>query len=686
MRFAGSPGLLLLGLMAAVGIAVSQLGIPVVLGEIVDKALLARDAEALTRLASILVALALGTVLFQGLHDGVFGYAGERSLRDLQSRLLRTLLGRPLDRVQGQRAGEIQALLTVSLPAVARFNDQVIGETVRQGVQLAGLLGILVWRYGVAGLAVLAVVPLYLVLPWQLARRTRVAQRQHLDATAAVHTRLQEAVLGARELQSYGQEGWPLRQLAGPFARRFASRMRVVALGAAGWINYALSFVVGAAVYWLGGQWVLAGGMSVGELVTLVAIVGYLEGPLGGLTRLYLQAQAVRAAAEQVAPHLDSIQGDPETLRRPPMGPASTPPPEGPTSVEAVDLGFRFPTAERDALEGVTFRAGAGSTVAIVGPSGAGKSTLLSLILRLYRPTAGELRWGGGDVDDLDSTTFRRSLGVVPQDPLLVPATVAENLRFGRSGIPHRALVGAVDLAHAGELVAQLPQGFDTPLGDGGVGLSGGQRQRLAIARALAGDPSLLVLDEATSALDAGSAARVRSALRDARRGRTTFLVTHDPSLAEDADLVLHLDAGRLLEQGNHAQLLRSSARYRRLWAGGGAAAPMPSETTRDTDDEPDEETPMPTPLRICDHVHFDHLEEDIVLLDERQGKYYSLDPLASRIWQTMADSGRPQDAAEGIAADHGVERSRVDRDVDALVNRWLDLGLVQPRAEGHRA
>lgn len=547
---ASAPGILP-GLVTAVGLSVSQLAIPVVIGGIVDHALLAKDASVLILLCGGLVVLAATTSVCQVLHELVFARRGETALRTLQKEGLRRVLIMPTLAVEKHRAGRLHSLLVQDAPTVASLQGRFLGQTILVATQVVGIVVLLFGRYGAASLVALGLIPAYLVVPRLMIRRVRDASKSLSIARSEVSTMLQESIQAASDLRAYGRESWAAERLDPLLRHRLQRRLAFILSSSSEWVNYTLAFLVGAGVYWLGGQQVLGGRMSVGELVTLVAILGYLEGPVGRATRLWGELQGIHASRER----LDTILDSPVILAR---GPGTRPMPPGPVRVRFHDVLFRYDANLAPALGPITFTVEPGEMVAIVGSSGAGKSTLAKLLLRLYLPERGKIEINGHPIQEYDEHTFRAALGFIPQDPVLFPGTVRENILLGREA-GRRDLENAARLANAHRFIRGLPQGYDTVIGDRGVGLSGGQRQRLAIARAVIGNPGLIVLDEATSALDSKANRAVERGLQKARRNRTTFVITHRPTTVQECDRTLVLERGRLVAFGRHGHVVESS-------------------------------------------------------------------------------------------------------------------------------
>jgi ATP-binding cassette, subfamily B, bacterial len=325
-------------------------------------------------------------------------------------------------------------------------------------------------------------------------------------------------------------------------------------------IVIALVFAGIVGVLWMGAQDVRAGGMSVGELVQFVIYAVIVAGGVGALSEIWGELQRAAGATERIVELLSAV----DTVADPAEPLALPRPARGEVAFEGVT--FRYPARpETSALADVTLRVAPGETVALVGPSGAGKTTILQLLLRFYDPDAGVVRLDGIDLRDMARADFRRAIALVPQDPVIFADTARENIRFGRPEASDAEVEAAAKAAAAHGFLSDLPQGYDSYVGERGVMLSGGQKQRIAIARAILRDAPVLLLDEATSALDAESERAVQQAVERLARGRTTLIVAHRLATVKRADRIVVFDRGRIVAQGTHDSLVAEGGLYARL-------------------------------------------------------------------------------------------------------------------------
>lgn len=535
----------------------AQLSLPLILAAIVDDALIDRDLDALTRLT---VALGVAAVLLHAGRIGqevLFRRAAQRSLDHLQIKLAGHFLSLPATFYDRKESGRLHGLFIEDCPQMTRLIEPVSRHALHNSAILFGLLILLTTKYGSLALLALVLIPVYLVLPTLLSRRVREATRDLLSARSEANAKFQEALQAVREIKIFGRERWSLDRARTALDQRFRTYGRFSWLSSFQSVGAALYFFISALVYRFGGERVLEGELSVGDLVALVALLGMLESPVGQLARLNGVVQGSRAAMDRLQPILaeasEAASGEPLEIGT------------GEAQVRFEDVTYRYPSKRELALAGVSFTVEPGQRMAIVGPSGAGKSTLAHLLLGLYEPEAGRILVAGHDVRDLSLAGLRLQVGIVRQDAMLLAGSVRDNIAFGRPSASREEIEDAARIAGVLEFAADLPKGLDTEIGERGVALSGGQRQRIAIARTLLRQPAILVLDEATSALDGRTERTVREALDRAARGRTVLVIAHRLSTVSDADAILVLDRGRVVAQGRHPELLRSCDTYRHL-------------------------------------------------------------------------------------------------------------------------
>ena len=467
----------------------------------------------------------------------------------------------PLHRVYALKSGGVASILRDDAGGVAELIFSMLYNPWRAVIQLIGTLTILAvvdWRLLLGSLVLIPTV--FLTHRTWIARvrplwRDIRATRQHTDTHAT------EAFGGMRVVRAFGRQ----KSESSRFTRNnhLMARQELHAWWWARSVEIAWALLIPiatAGLLWYGGGRVLAGAMSAGDLVMFLAYLVMLLGPLATLAASATQLQNNLAGLDRV---LDLLAEPSEMPPRP--GAVVLDPQRVAGRISVRDVRFVYPGTSTGVLEAINLEVEAGQTIALVGRSGSGKTTLCNLIARFYDPIEGAIALDGRDLRDIDVASYRRLLGIVEQDIFLFDGTVSENIGYGRRGADMDQIVEAARVAHADEFVGALPRGYDTIIGERGVRLSGGERQRLAIARALLADPRILILDEATSNLDAISEQFIRESLARLMAGRTTFVIAHRLSTVVNADRIVVMESGRIVDQGTHEALMARSDAYREL-------------------------------------------------------------------------------------------------------------------------
>jgi ATP-binding cassette subfamily B protein len=424
-----------------------------------------------------------------------------------------------------------------------------------------GALVMLVLTSGKLAALVVLGVPVTLVPILLLGRKVRRLSRQNQDRVADVSSYVDESIHEIRTVQAYGHEDADRRRFGEHAEAAYASG--VARIGNKAFLIAAVMLIAFCAVgliLWIGGHDVIAGRITAGELGAFVFYAMVVASAAGTLSETWGELQRAAGSTERLMELLDA---EPRFVA--PSAPRALPaPPRGEVRLERVT--FRYPARpEVAALADFSLAVAPGERVALVGPSGAGKSTVFQLLLRFYDPETGRVLVDGVGARECDPHDLRRRFALVPQEPVLFAASVAENVRYGRPEATDEAVRAACAAAYANEFIERLPQGFDTQLGERGVRLSGGQRQRLSIARALLAARPVLLLDEATSSLDAASERYVQLALEGLMRGRTTLIIAHRLATVQGADRIVVMDHGRIVAEGRHGELVRQGGLYARL-------------------------------------------------------------------------------------------------------------------------
>src|SRR6266568_4175237 len=537
--------------MVVAGVAlVVAAGCVLVLGQglkrVIDAGFSGNDAASLD--TALFALLAIVCVLAAATYTRFYSvsWIGERVSADIRRAVFGHLLEQSPGFFETMRTGEVISRLTNDTALLELVIGSSASFALRNTLIMLGALVMLVITSPKLTALVVLGVPLVIAPILLFGRRVRKLSRASQDRIADVSTHIDESLHEIRTVQSYGHEekdrerfGERVEQAFATATRRIGQRALLIAL------VMLLAFGAVGVILWIGGHDVLAGRISAGELSEVIGDLQRAAGATERLMELLATEPGIRAPAR---PH------------------ALPEPPRGELRFERVT--FHYPSRpDTAALADFSLAVSRGEKVALVGPSGAGKSTVFQLLLRYYDPGSGAITLDGVEVRNADPRAVRRRMALVPQDPVIFAASVAENVRYGRPEASDAEVLAACKAAYASEFIERLPEGMDSFLGERGVRLSGGQRQRLSIARALLADRAVLLLDEATSSLDAESESYVQKALEHLMRGRTTLVVAHRLATVKNAGRIVVMDQGRVIATGTHAELVRGEGLYARLAA-----------------------------------------------------------------------------------------------------------------------
>ena len=542
----------------------SALGLvfPAIIGDLVDSAVgdLSDTAE-LDQIALLLLVVFAVQSVFNFIRSYFVSIAGEGVVADLRKAVYAQVMTLPVRFFDARKTGEITSRLTSDVAVVQASVSQAVTQTLAQGVTLIGGVILMFVMSVRLSLTVLAILPITIVAASIFGRRLRRLSSDFQDQIADANAFAEESISANRVIKWFTAEEREVQRYGSAVDSSYA-----IARRRAGWRAIFISVVtfVGfgtlALVIWSGGREVLKGTLQPGELVTFLLYTLTVAGAIGAFTGLYSQLQQALGASERIFDLLDE-----ESEIKDPADPKPLASVEG--SLSFHDVSFSYGDRDLTVLHSVSLQVAPGERLAVVGPSGGGKSTLIQLVPRFFDPSSGYIAVDGEDIRSFRVAELRSHIAAVPQETQLFSGTIADNLRVGNPTATMDEIKSAAHAAHAEEFIVEFPDGYETVVGERGVKLSGGQRQRVAIARALLKDPRILVLDEATSSLDSESEGVVQQALEELMKGRTTLVIAHRLSTIRDADRIVVIDHGRIVEQGTHEGLLEEGGLYASLHA-----------------------------------------------------------------------------------------------------------------------
>ncbi|WP_404402359.1 ABC transporter transmembrane domain-containing protein [Pelagibacterium halotolerans] len=541
--------------------AIASLSIPALAGNFIDEGFITRNIEVVSGYAWVIVIIAAVMAVSAGARYYFISVVGERVITDLRKAVFEHLLTLDATFFDVNRVGELTSRLNADVTVIRNAIGSSASLFLRSAILMVGAVGMMFLTSFQLALGVIVIIPIVVLPLVYFGRRMRKASRKTQSTLADISAMATETLSSVKTIKSFVQES-EQKRLFGTYSEA-SFRAELTRLLTRSLLIGAVMFVgttAMVALVWLGSQAVFSGAVTTGELAQFGIYAVVATSSLTNMSEVFGTLQHVAGATERLFELLDTEPGLP--VRPDPV--ALPEPPEGTVAFE--DVSFTYITRD-DApiLRNLSFAVAPGQTVALVGASGAGKTTVFALLQRFYDVRSGRVTVDGVDVRDADPAQLRMRLASVDQEPVIFAGTVAENIRLGRLDATDAEIEAAAKAALVHDFVSELEAGYDTVVGERGVMLSGGQKQRIAIARALLKDAPILLLDEATSALDAQSEHLVQKALERLMEGRTTLVIAHRLATIRNADRILVLEKGALIDEGTHDELVAKGGRYAEL-------------------------------------------------------------------------------------------------------------------------
>ncbi|MCW3467111.1 ABC transporter ATP-binding protein [Chitinophaga nivalis] len=542
-----------IGMVLLLASSISSLFIPDLLGKLVDSGQKMRLTPEINRLGFILVAVLIGQGICSFFRVIFFVNVTEKTLSSLRQHIYNHLIQLPMKFFLTRRVGELNSRISADISLLQETFTTTIAEFIRNLIVLAGGFVLLLTTSAKLTFFMLMLLPVILVVAFVFGKYIRKFSKAAQDRVAEANTILEETLQGILNVKAFANEFFEMRRYGKKINEAAEIGMKSGIYRGA-FLSFLMLCIFGAmvAVIWKGSLLIASGEMqSAGELVSFVIYSAFIGGAVTELAEVYSNLQKSIGATENL---LEILEEPAEELTAPA---AIAPEHELNGLITFENISFHYPSrSDVSVLKDISFSVEANQKVALVGPSGAGKSTIVSLLLRFYDPVNGAISFDGRDGRDFPYSVLRNQMAVVLQDVFLFGSSIRDNIAYGKPGATEEEIIYAAKQANAWEFIQNFPEGMDTMVGDRGVQLSGGQRQRIAIARAVLKNPRILILDEATSALDAESEKLVQDALDKLMEGRTSIIIAHRLATVREADKIVVLDDGYVVEEGTHHELL----------------------------------------------------------------------------------------------------------------------------------
>ncbi len=528
---------------------------------VLDGIFINKDQFLLAVLPLAILAVAVLKGVFNYGQNYLMNYVGSQTVADIRNELFLQFMRLPIGFHEANSSGRLISRVGNDVSLMANAVAGVLKDVFQQGLTFIVMLGVIFYQNWRLAAVSLIVIPVSFYMTIQMGKRLRHLATRGQEKVGDMTSTLKEALAGIKIVKAFGREDSEAHRFQDSNRAYQRTLMKGIQVSSLSSTHLEVIGVAGvAAIIWYGGYLVIQGAMTPGAFFSFLTAMFMAYSPIRRLSGANNTVQQALSAADRVFALLD-MENELDRDRGRKVLPGVV------HSLDFKQVTFRYENTERPALIDVNLTVRVGEVLALVGSSGSGKSTLVSLVPRFYEPTEGAVLIDGSDIREYSLKSLREQIGIVSQDIILFDETIKNNITYGRAGAADEQVFHAAKLAYAHDFILKLPNGYDTTIGENGVKLSGGERQRLAIARAILRDPPILILDEATSALDSESERIVQLALANLMQNRTTLVIAHRLSTVQNADRIVVLDHGRIVETGAHEVLLSRNGLYRHLYA-----------------------------------------------------------------------------------------------------------------------
>jgi len=550
---------LYVGAVCLIIASLTNLAVPLYIKKLVDVVMVEKNMALMNNMTLNIAGLFLLQLVFSTAHNYLFDLTEKRAITDFRKKLFEHLQSLSLSFFVKRRTGEIVSRMTNDITTIESIVTDLPATLLQQSIRLFGGIIIITYMNWKLTCLVLVLAPVLVLFARIFGRKLKKLSTEIQDKLAISTTILEENISCIQVVKSFVRSKLENERFSKAIESSFQSaKKRVIISSFFGPSIGFIAFTTSLILLWYGGREVILGEISPGELIAFILYATIIAGPMGSFARLYARMQEGAGASQRVFEIL-AMESEVRDL----TGAKPLPQIKGKVELDEVHFHYR---EDQKVIKGINFTVEPGQTVALVGPSGAGKSTLVQLLHRFYDPIKGEIRIDGIPINTVQQSSYWQQIGIVPQETILFGGTILQNIEYAKHGVTREEVIKAAKAANAHNFIMETPEKYDTIVGEKGIRLSAGQRQRIAIARAILKNPRILILDEATSALDNESELLIQEALERLMQGRTSFIIAHRLSTIHNAERIIVLDKGKLIESGNHLQLMEKEGLYYKLY------------------------------------------------------------------------------------------------------------------------